>query len=338
MPNPRFAVESWLFGALAVPTVYAAITLPGCVWRRLDWRSRSQSARANEISTLSTPTQDVRPRAPSLSRARTGSLAAAAVVGLTALGFALRLSTFDQSFIGDELSTYWILNGHSLGDVLSSIKSDDEITPPLYFILGWLSLKLGSNPDWVRLPSLIAGTATIPLVYLLGARTLGRLPGLIGAAVITLSPFMIYYSVEARAYALMIALLTVSTLALLAALDTRRTRWWVLYAVCTCGAMLSHYTALFPLAAQFAWVIWTHREAIRPLLLANLGAAVGFAPWIGGFIADNNSPTTEILSALSPFNFGGGQDRARELVRWISVRWLGACRGTVAALLIRRPR
>lgn len=214
---------------------------------------------------------------------------------------AIRVANFDQSFIGDELSTYWVLHGNGLGEVLSSVRSNDEITPPLYFILGWLSLKLGPDPEWVRLPSLLAGTATIPLVYMLGSRTVGRAAGLIGAAVIALSPFMVYYSTEARSYALMIALVTASTLALLAAVETRRTRWWVVYAVCSCGALLSHYTSVFPLAAQFAWVLWAQREAIRPLLLANLGVLIGFAPWIPGFIADNNSPTTQILAALSPF-------------------------------------
>jgi mannosyltransferase len=225
------------------------------------------------------------------------------IAGLTLVGLAIRVVNFDQALLGDELSTYWIVNGRSLGDVLSSVRSDNEITPPLFFVLGWLSLQPDWGPEWVRLPSLIAGTATIPLVYLLGARTVGRVAGLLGAAVIALSPFMIYYSTEARAYAVMIVLLVGSTLALLAALRTGRARWWVAYAACSCAAMLSHYTAAFPLAAQFAWVLWAHREAWRALLLANLGALVGFAPWLGGFIADNNSPTTEILSVLAPFTF-----------------------------------
>jgi hypothetical protein len=233
--------------------------------------------------------------------ARTAPPALIAVAGLAMLGFVLRVAQFDQSLLGDELSTYWIVHDHSLGEVLDSVRSDDEITPPLYFVLGWVSLELGPGPEWVRLPSLLAGTAAIPLVYILGLRTLGRAAGLVGAAVMTLSPFMIYYSVEARSYALMIALVTASTVALLAAIDSRRPRWWVAYALCSCGALLSHYTSAFPLAAQFAWTLWAHREAIRGLLLANLGVLAGFAPWIPGFIDDNNSPTTEILSLLQPF-------------------------------------
>src|SRR6188472_4253463 len=98
----------------------------------------------------------------------------ALVAGLTAVGFAIRVANVLLSLFGDELSTYWIVHGHSLGDVLSSVRSNDEITPPLYFVLGWLSLHLGSGPAWIRLPSLLAGTVTIPLIYLLGLRTVGR--------------------------------------------------------------------------------------------------------------------------------------------------------------------
>ena len=233
----------------------------------------------------------------------TGALFGASAAFLTLLGFAIRLSNFDQSLYGDELSTYWIVHDHSLGDVVSIVRSNDEITPPLSFILSWLTLKLGGAPEWVRLPSLIASTATIPMVYLLGMRTVGRSAGLIAAAVLALSPFLIYYSVEARAYSLMIALVAGSTLALLAAIRTRRTRWWVLYAVCSCAAAYTHYTSIFPLAGQGLWVLWKHREALRACVLANLGALIGFAPWIPGFIADNNSPTTDILSFLHPFEF-----------------------------------
>ena len=62
---------------------------------------------------------------------------------MTVLGFALRLATFDQSLYADELSTYWIVHDRSLGDVVSSVRSNDEISPPLYFVLAWLTLEIG---------------------------------------------------------------------------------------------------------------------------------------------------------------------------------------------------
>ena len=62
-----------------------------------------------------------------------------AVLALTALGFALRLARYEQSFFGDESSTLYLTDGRSLFDVISLVSSDAEITPPLYFVLAWLS-------------------------------------------------------------------------------------------------------------------------------------------------------------------------------------------------------
>ena len=118
-----------------------------------------------------------------------------------------------------------------------------------------------------------------------------------------LSPFMIYYSAEGRAYALMIALVAGASLALLAAAETGRTRWWVVYCLCSLGALYSHYTSVFVLGAMFLWVAWKHRERLRACAFANLAVATGFAPWLPGFAADNDSPTTDILAALQPFDW-----------------------------------
>ena len=70
----------------------------------------------------------------------------------------------------------------------------------------------------------------------------------------------------------------------------------------SCAAVYTHYTAVFVLGAQLLWLLWAHPEARRPALLANLGAALAFLPWISGLIADLNSPTTKILGALQPFD------------------------------------
>ena len=75
------------------------------------------------------------------------------------------------SVFADELSTYWISARHSLGGVLSLLYSTGriqhaEITPPLSFLASWLTTRLGGSPELLRLPALLAGTATIPLIFL----------------------------------------------------------------------------------------------------------------------------------------------------------------------------
>jgi hypothetical protein len=230
-----------------------------------------------------------------------------AVLVMTVVGLMIRILVARESLFADELSTYWIVATHGLHQVLSLIYGTApvkhaEITPPLSFVASWLTVQLGHSPLLLRLPSLIAGTLTIPLVYMLGRRTVGRAPGVVAAALTTVSPFMIYYSTEARAYAVMMLLVVGSTLGMLLAIDTGRRRWWMLYAACASLAFWTHNTCLFVLGAQLLWVLWAHPEVRRPALLATVGAAVGTLPWLPGFVNELQSPTLTILSDLSPFS------------------------------------
>lgn len=254
------------------------------------------------------PTAAPANRSPLLSHSRIASVSAPAlaVALLAVAGVAIRAIVGDQSLWADELSTYWISATHGFGGVVSLMYGTPhiphaEITPPLYFLASWTTYHIGHSVEWLRLPSLIAGAVTIPLVYLLGLRTVGRRAALVAAAFTAVSPFMIYYSAEARAYGVMMALVLGSTLSMLIAIDTGRARWWVLYAVCSCAAFYTHYTSAFVLAPQLLWLLWAHPSARRPALLANLGAAAGLIPWIPGLINDFRSPTLNILSVLSPF-------------------------------------
>jgi hypothetical protein len=283
-----------------------------------------------------------RPELPATSVRRRVTGPAVAIVLMMLVGIPIRLIVAHQSLFADELSTYWIVATHSLGGVMSLMYGTAhiphaEITPPLLFVLSWLTSQIGHSPELIRAPSLVAGTATIPLVYLLGLRTVGRGAALLAAAVTTLSPFMIYYSAEARSYAVMMALTVLSTLAMLLALDTRRARWWVVYAIASCAAFYTHYTCAFVLLVQLGWVVWAHPEARRPALLANLAAAAGVLPWVPGLLNDLRSPTTQILSALSPFTV---HDVRLSLEHWaigfpyVEAGGLSGLPGTLALLLL----
>ena len=173
--------------------------------------------------------------------------------------------------------------------------------PPLSFLASWVSTRLGHSPEVLRLPALLAGTATIPLVFALGTRTIGRRPALLASALTALSPFMIYYSAEARAYGLMMCFVVAAILSMMCALDTGRRRFWGAFAVFSAAAFLTHYTSAFVLAAAVVWLLWFEPQARRPALISVAVAAVLVVPWIPGLIEDLRSPTVTILSALSPF-------------------------------------
>jgi hypothetical protein len=109
---------------------------------------------------------------------------------------------------------------------------------------------------------------------------------------------MIFFSTEARTYMLVLFLALLSSLCLLRALDTNRAIWWAGYALCSCGAVYSHYSAVFFLVAQLAWAVWAVPLARRPLVIANAAAAVGFLPWVNGFRADLDAPN--FITYLAP--------------------------------------
>jgi 4-amino-4-deoxy-L-arabinose transferase-like glycosyltransferase len=205
---------------------------------------------------------------------------------LTALAFALRVRGIAEGLYHDEIYTYTETHGHSFTGMLHAVVHGAapglplERTPPLYFTLAWLGSKLGSPETTIRLPSILLGTATVPLVYLLGKRTVGRAAALLAAAFTALSPFLIFYSVEARAYATLTFLAVLSALALINAVERRSRGWWAAYAVVTAAMLYTHYTAVFVIAVEALWALWRHRDQLVSLALAYLGALVLFAPWL----------------------------------------------------------
>jgi len=220
---------------------------------------------------------------------------------VTLVGLLLRLPSFNSSLAGDEISTYFIVVGHSLGRVLLLVHSNLETTPPLYFVLAWATKGILASPaQSIRLVSLVTGTAAIPLTFLLGLWTVGRRAALVGAACVALSPYMIYFSTEARPYMLVLFLALLSTLALLRALDSGRLRWWVAYAACTCAVAYTHYTVVFFLVPQVVWALWTQPRERRALIAANVAAGLAYLPWLGGLREDLHAPN--LIPFLVPVN------------------------------------
>lgn len=260
-----------------------------------------------------------------------------AVLALTAIGFLLRLAGLDQGLFADEASTYKVAtDAGSPWDVIDLIRGDQsvvELTPPLSFILAWASAKIGDPTIWVRLPSLLAGALMIPAVYAVGVRTLGRGPALIGAALVALSPFLIFYSQEARSYLPAAFAVVVATLALLIALERRTVWWWAAYAAASTACLYLSYTTALPLLAQFLWVLWARRDAWRPLLASNAIAALLFLPWLGEFFDDGRSPFNFLPSA-HPLTLDNVSSDLAHLTIGSPIADLSAVPGTVAWVLI----
>lgn len=231
-------------------------------------------------------------------------LVSPALAGITAAGFVLRVAGMDQSLYGDEHYTFNIVTHHGVRGVWHQVYAT-SITPPLHYYLAWLAVQFGGDKTiLVRLPSLILGTAAIPLLFLIARRIGGVGVGLIAAALLALSPFALFYSTEARAYETVVFLITVSMLSLLKASEGDGRRWWVIYVLSSCAAIWAHYTSVFVLSVEGAWALWTQAGRRRQVLAAQAAIVLLYMPWLPGYLHQRHNPGVAQYTRYSLVSIG----------------------------------
>jgi mannosyltransferase len=171
----------------------------------------------------------------------------------------LRFATLDrQSFWLDELVTVSLMR-KSFGDMVHAIPHS-EATPYLYYVLAWPWARLfGPGEVGLRSLSALAGTATVVAAYGAGASLMSRRVGLIAAALVTVNPFLVWYSQEARSYALVTLLVSVGLWLLGRALagDRHALAGW---ALASGLALATHYFAVFVIVPEAVWLLARTRD------------------------------------------------------------------------------
>lgn len=112
-----------------------------------------------------------------------------------------------QSYWGDEIATLEQSRRPTLSALVSEINVSGRKQLPYYMVTHLIGRGLGFDLIWFRALSALAGTVAVVLLYQLGKLTGGRAVGLVAAAILAISPRAIYYSQEARVYALLMAML-----------------------------------------------------------------------------------------------------------------------------------
>jgi mannosyltransferase len=192
----------------------------------------------------------------------------AILAGIVLLGAALRFATLDlQSYRYDEAVTVGRVLHANFLDTFSEVPNS-ESTPPLYYLVAWLwSKPFGTGEVGLRSLSALAGTASILVVYLGAlALPLPRRAGLIAAAAVAVSPVLIWFSQDARAYALVFLLTALSFLFFARArrgASRRDLAWW---SATSALALATHYFAGFVVVPEAVlllagWPRWGRPEA-----------------------------------------------------------------------------
>ena len=169
--------------------------------------------------------------------------------------------------------------------VLRAVKLSDT-SPPLYYLLLHIwTRSFGTSDLALRLFSILASLACVPLIVALGREIEDERAGWIAAGLFAMAPLSIYYSAEGRMYSLLWLAVVATAHATLrlyrSGADFRWHSWWV---ICAAGGLLIHYYFVFPLCAMGLFLLCAPGSDKRLWLIARSVAVIaGVMPWYWNF-------------------------------------------------------
>ncbi len=159
-------------------------------------------------------------------------------------------------------------------------------TPPLYYLLlrAWTAV-FGLEPAALRSFSAVAGAAFVWAAFHAARCAFGNRAALAAALFAAIAPIHVYYSQEARAYALLMLELLVAVWMLFRLARGVRRGPLALLAAASVAGLYTHFLAAITLALAFAMAVATAPSPVRRKLAAALGtvaavAALAVLPWV----------------------------------------------------------
>ena len=195
-----------------------------------------------------------------------------------------------DSLWGDEALSVLIAK-KPLIEIIPRVIEMEQIPPVHHFVLYFWIRLFGDSETAVRVPSLLAGVASVLAAYVLVGRLAGRRVATLAALLLAVAPIQIAYSQECRAYSLSVLLGLWSCDAFVRLLLRRPKHGAEAeYIIVSTLLLYTHVYGLFTLLAQqvlYAWQWWRGwRNAREPRLPPGrfivLNLAIGFlyAPFV----------------------------------------------------------
>jgi mannosyltransferase len=205
----------------------------------------------------------------------------AALAAVLVLGAALRFYRLDRESLWTDEVLSVDLARRPWPALLPATQEDGH--PPLYLtaLRLWIGA-FGEGENGVRSLSAVIGVATLAAFFALAARLLPMRGALLATLLLACSPYHVYYSQEARNYALLLLLTIVSYLALLAWDERPRPGRAVAYVAATALLLYTHVFGFFVWGAQILWTLARARKRGDWLsrLLPSMAVAVLVLPWL----------------------------------------------------------
>jgi mannosyltransferase len=181
---------------------------------------------------------------------------------LTIVGGFLRFYNLGFNSLWLDEGTTYIVSLHTYAGIWQDVTTWD-FNPPLFYWIEHVMLMFGQTEEILRFVPAVFGVLTIPLIYFVGKEFLDRNVGIIAAIAATFSPFLIFYSQEARAYSMTVFFITFAMIFYLKALKNNDIKNWVLFGFLSALAFWSHYYVFVLIAALVIYAIAIQLMDIR---------------------------------------------------------------------------
>jgi hypothetical protein len=161
------------------------------------------------------------------------------------LGLFLRAWQFsiNTSLWLDELAVARNIIHLPLRQLLFAPLEYDQVTPLGFLAVSRLLWSIIPDRDWVfRVMPLVSSVLTLPLVYLIGRKTIGDLPAVLATALISLSPAMIGFSALAKQYASDIFICSILMYGALRIMSDKTLEKTALFLMGLCGGVLLFFS------------------------------------------------------------------------------------------------
>lgn len=185
-----------------------------------------------------------------------------------------------------------------------------DVHPPFYYILLKIwSMIFGYTDVSMRFMSIFFGALAIIFLFHLIKRWFGEKAAAVSTFFLALSPMFIRYGQEMRMYTLVFLIIVLATYALDLALETKKTRYYILYAVLISLGMWTHYFTAIAWIAHIIYYKITKRARIfeKRMLLTYVGAVALFIPWMPSlfkqFLEVESGFWIPGLSIMTPINY-----------------------------------
>ncbi len=226
----------------------------------------------------------------------------AALSGAVCVGLALRVPFLGHQSLGyEEAYTASIVAHDTLSGVWHAVEAT-ESTPPLFYVMTWLWVKLiGSHSEVaLRTVSLIAGVLTIPVAFLAVRRFVGTRIAVVTAWICAVSPLLVRFSLYARSYGLLLLVSAMSLWAFGMVLERPSWRRWMLWTLAGVVCLWTHYFTAFLLLAEVV-VLFIRCPAARLATLAwSAVVCVGVAPLVSLFVTQSGATSRTDYIAGTP--------------------------------------